>query len=109
MVMTMALTIIEIFQHISVRRQADTNPPRDVSMLFCPIPPRRAQEEPEPEPEPEPEDDLSQERPVSEDSISTHELVYGNEFRSTSRGDEGCRMTRCAYKSPSCVERVLLW
>ncbi len=69
--------------------------------LFYPSPPRRAQEEPEPEPELEPEDDLSQERPVSEDSISTHALVYGNEFRPASRADEDYRAKRCAYRSHS--------
>lgn len=67
--------------------------------------PRRAQEEPEPELDVEPEEDLFEERPVSEDSVSTNALVYGNEIRPD---DEGYLMPRYAYLSPSREEVALL-
>lgn len=61
---------------------------------------RRAREAAEAEPEPEPEQDnsVSHDRPVSEDSRSTHALVYGNELRGEQAfcDDESCLIPRCS-------------
>lgn len=53
----------------------------------------------EPEPEPEPDDSMSHERPVSEDSRSTHALVYGDVLpggEQTSSDDGLCPISRCS-------------
>ncbi|CAM9363404.1 unnamed protein product [Pylaiella littoralis] len=59
---------------------------------------RCTQEDPERPPlrKPDSENDLSVERPVSDDSISTHGLLYGNECRGEAPfgGDGGCSIPR---------------